>query len=235
MLTVARRPGDPVGFKLHWPFLPDRGNQYHALKVPYGADIWNPKRREWEPWIDRTMTSQQSAEATDAGGKRLQVAEIKLSAPRAGVYRLGFDRGGDLCGVSSLGFDPVSGKSQQVVGFTFLGTPDGHTQSPAYFYIPKGTRSLDFEIWDRNGGKTLVLHKGLPATRPALSRKLDVSRTGAHVIALEPGEDGTVAALHSNGFRFPFLYSIPTLWAKSPGALLVPRAIATADGLTPVD
>lgn len=235
MLVRATRPGDPVGFLLHWPYLPESGNQYHAVQVPYGADIWNPERRAWEEWIDPTQTVQPSREVTAENGKRLQVAEIRQAAPRAGTYRFRFSRGGDLCNITSLGFDPVAGKAGQATGFTFNVMARGHTQSPSYFYIPKGTRSLDFEIWDPHGGKTLVLHKGLPADGAAVARRIDVSTRGPHVIPLEPGEDGTVAALHSNGFAFPYLYSIPVLWAKSPGALLVPRAIAQADGLTVVE
>ena len=35
-----------------------------------------------------------------------------------------------------------------------------------------------------------------------------------------------------SAFYVPLLHSAPTLWARSPGSLLVPRAIAVADGLT---
>ena len=121
------------------------------------------------------------------------------------------------------------------MGFTFNSMANGLSQSSAYFYIPKGTRSLDFEVWDRNGSKTLFLHKGLPSGGAVVTRKLDVGKRGPHVIPLEPGEDGTVAMLFGRGFAFPYLYSVPLLWAKSPGALLVPRAIAIADGLTIVE
>ena len=44
--------------------------------------------------------------------------------------------------------------------------------------------------------------------------------------------DGSLAMIQGDNFFFPFVYSVPTLWAKSPGALLVPRGIAEADGLT---
>jgi len=235
-LVRAERPGDTVGFKLQWPFKPDRGFAYHAMTVPYGADIWNPESREWEDWIDPTMSEQQSVEATDEKGRRVQVAEIRLTAPRAGVYRFGFTRGGDGSAISSLGYEPVPGQDAPLAaGFTFDCAAGGAARSPFYFYIPKGTRTLDFEIWDRNGGMTLTLFKGLPATHPKVARKLDVSKPGAHRIALEAGEDGTVAALSNHGFQFPYLYSIPLFWAKSPGVLLVPRAIAAADGLTVVE
>lgn len=205
------------------------------MQVPYGADIWNPQRQEWSAWLDPSQTVQASHEVMAENGRRLQVAEIRHAAPRAGVYRFGFMRGGDLCNISSLGFDPVAGKSQQAMGFSFNCLGRGLTQSPSYFYIPKGSRSLDFEIADSHGGKTLVLYKGLPAAGTVVSRRIDVSKRGPHVVPLEPDEDGTVAVLHSNGFVFPYLYAIPMLWAKSPGALLVPRAIAAADGLRVIE
>jgi hypothetical protein len=237
-MEVATEKGEEIGFKLFWPCRPiwcPEGGQYAAMKVPYGAEVWNPEKKEWELWIDRTMTTQLSVEMPAPDGKNWkswQVAEIRLKAPRPGVYRFGFDIAGDAGGLCSLGYDPRTEKSERTLGFTFTGSISGLTQNPSYFYIPKGTRSLDFEIWDPNAGKTLVLYKGLPSAKPTVSRTLDVSKRGSHVIPLEPGEDGTVAELQSNGFDFPYMYSIPAIWAKSPGALMVPRAIARADGLT---
>jgi len=72
----------------------------------------------------------------------------------------------------------------------------------------------------------------LPARKPVLSRKIDIGEMKTYTIALQPGEAGTVAKMSSDGFLFPYLYSVPSLWAKCPGALLVPRGIAEADGLT---
>ena len=106
------------------------------------------------------------------------------------------------------------------------------TQSPTYIYIPKGTRTLDLEVWDSYGAKTVTLHTSLPPTRANISRKVDVSARRTHRVPLKPEETGNLAVIHGNGFAFPYLYSIPLLWAKSPGQLLVPREIAIADGLT---
>jgi len=41
--------------------------------------------------------------------------------------------------------------------------------------------------------------------------------------------------LQSSVIHFPYLYSVPMLWAKSPPALLVPRKIAESDGLTIIE
>jgi hypothetical protein len=109
----------------------------------------------------------------------------------------------------------------------------GLTQAPSYFYIPKGTGSIDLDVWDGPDTKTLTAYTGL-VTQDAGTphREVDISGRGTHRIALQAGEDGTIAMLSQNGFAFPYLHSIPQLWAMSPDELMVPRAIAQADGLT---
>ncbi|NQU10299.1 hypothetical protein HQ590_05890 [bacterium] len=230
-LMVARQKEDPIGFKLSWPFNPN-DNYYVAKKLPYGVDIWDPVQKVWEPWVDKTMIVQQSVAVTNAQGGVIQVVDVQLKAPRAGTYRFDIGYGGNASSLASCVYDPVTGKHAAPVGFTYFTGAEGHTQSPVYLYIPKGTKSLDLEVWDTYGNKFLHLYQGLPAAKPALSRKVDISKMGTHTIALEPGEDGAVAMISANGFAFPFLYSVPTLWAKCPAVLLVPRAIAEADGLT---
>ena len=108
----------------------------------------------------------------------------------------------------------------------------GHTQSAAWFYIPKGTKTVDLEVWDSNGKKELTFYSGLPSTGLKKGRVVDVGKRGTHVAKLEPGEDGSLISVYGGGFYFPYLYSVPMLWAKSPQALLVPRSIAQADRLT---
>jgi hypothetical protein len=44
-----------------------------------------------------------------------------------------------------------------------------------------------------------------------------------------------VAQIAGNGFSFPLLYSVPQVWAKCPAELMVPRAVAAADGLQIAD
>jgi len=78
----------------------------------------------------------------------------------------------------------------------------------------------------------LSFHTGLPSTGMQKTRTVEVSEQGTHTVALEPGEDGSFAMLKSSVINFPYLYSVPMFWAKSPSALLVPRAVAAADGLT---
>ena len=114
---------------------------------------------------------------------------------------------------------------------TFAERPRGLTQDPTYFYIPQGTKSLDLEVWDAHNRKTIQLYKGTSEKGLIKSRDVDVSRRGTHRIELQPGEAGNLARVSGNGFAFPLLYSVPQLWAKCPAELLVPRRVATADGL----
>lgn len=233
--TVARKSGDRIGFKLSWPYNPDDG-YYRQRDVTYGIDIWNPLNRKWEAFVDKTMVKQPSQERQMPDGKLIQEVDVDLKAPRAGTYRFDIGYGGNYAYLSSLGFDVTTGKYTSQQPFSYTGTVEGLTQSNAYFYIPRGTRSIDLEVWDNYKGKTLVLFKGgSPAMKPQESRRIEIGEQRTYVIPLLPGEDGTVAQILGNGFAFPFCYSIPFIWAKSPAALLVPRGVARADGLTIVD
>ncbi|MHB9110831.1 MAG: beta-N-acetylhexosaminidase family protein [Armatimonadota bacterium] len=229
--TVVGAKGEEIGFKLWWPFNPNDG-YYRAREVPYGVDIWNPAAKKWESWIDETMTKCQSVEVKKADGNSIQLAEVRLKAPRPGTYRFSVGRGGNLSQLASLDVDVLSGRYDTCRPFSYYTNAEGLTQSAVYLYIPKGTKSVDLEVWDTYGHKFLTLYTGLPSAGLKESRKVDIGKMGTHAITLNPGEDGTVAMISGNGFAFPYLYSLPTLWAKSPRALLVPRGIAKADGLT---
>ncbi len=232
---VAPEKGAELGFRLTWPFNP-KDNYYIAKKVPYGVEIWDPAAKAWTPWIDKTMTTQPSVEVRNAKGALLQVVDVKLEAPRAGTYRFSIGYGGNLSLLSSRDYDPLTGAmgSDAKAGFTYYTQAPGLTQSGVWIYLPKGTKTLDLDVWDNAKAKTVTLYRGLPETEMKISRKVDIGAMGVHRVALEPGEDGSMALIHGNGFAFPLLYSVPSLWAKSPGALLVPRAVAEADGLTMV-
>ena len=67
------------------------------------------------------------------------------------------------------------------------------------------------------------------------TRKLDIHEFGLHRITLEASEDGSLGLIEQNGFAVPYFYSVPDYWVKSPSALLMPRAVARADGLTVVE
>ncbi|MEO6847176.1 MAG: hypothetical protein ABI254_07950, partial [Chthoniobacterales bacterium] len=223
-----------IGFKLFWPYNPD-DTAYIAKKVSYGVEIWDALHHTWTPWLDKTTTDKQSVEMTNPQGKTLQVVDVQLKAPQAGTYRFWVGFGGNLSHLASPEYDPQTEKYAKPMAFTFFNGAEGLTQSGVYVYIPKGTKSFDLDVTDPTNVKFVTFYTGLPGTRMAVTRKEDIGSMGTHVIPLQPGEDGSIALIEGNNFNFPFLYSIPSLWAKSPTALLVPRAIAEADGLTPMD
>ena len=233
--TVATKPGEDIGFKLFWPWIPERPG-YQNLMCSYGINRWNPKMKEWEQVVDRTMTSIPSQPAPGPKGKKYQHQLVEVRHPVAlpGTYRIFIDQRTILSSnLTSLDYDLASQSySGESHGFIFSDNMTGHTQSPAFIYVPKGTRSLDLEVWDNNGKKQVTFHTGLPSTGLTKTRTVDVGKRGTHVIPLKPGEDGSLIAISGSGFYFPYLYSIPQFWAKTPAALLVPRRIAEADELT---
>ena len=237
ILNVAVRPGQQLGFQLSWPRDPTGKDGYYiARNLQYGVDFWNPVTRAWDSLIDPSMTTQSSREIdTVFDGSKRHVAEVRYAAPSPGTYRFNFGHGGNLGYLAGLDFDLATGKfkpGEPGVGFSSTSNIDGLTQEPVYIYIPAGTRSLDLEVWDSYKQKTVTLYQSWrgQATLPA-SRVVDISARQTHRIALQKGEDGSLARIDSNGFAFPFLYSVPGYWSKSPHQLLVPKAIVNADVL----
>jgi hypothetical protein len=230
--TFASTPGQEIGFKLSWPWVPENRG-YQDLACFYGISRWNPKIKEWEQIVDRTMTSIRSQPVPGPKGEKYQLVEMRYPVALAGTYRIFIDDGSYSSHLTSLDYDlesrSYSGESH---GFTFSDNLDGHTQSPVFVYVPKETKSLDLEVWDENGKKQVAFYTGLPSTELIKTRTVEIGKRGTHVIELEAGEDGSLISISGSGFYFPYLYSIPQLWAKTPSALLVPRSIAEADGLT---
>ncbi len=234
VLTHAH-PGGEIGFKLFWPYDPE-DRHAREMKVSFGASRWNPSAREWELVVDETMTDLESRPYPSAEAPTYQLVEARHPVPVAGIYRISIGIGANASSLASLNYDPLrkayTGASP---GFTFPDNFNGATQGPAWVYIPKGTPSLDLEVWDSGTNKTLTLHTLSPTGGQLIpKRTVDIGRRGTHIINLMPGEDGSLASISGSGFNFPHLYSIPQLWAKSPSALLIPREIAVADGLTPM-
>jgi hypothetical protein len=235
-LCVASQAGEEIGFQLYWPADPTGRDAYYiARDVTYGISRWNAGTGTWDELVDKTMTAQPSEVIQLPGNERQHhLAAIRYQAPAAGTYRFEIGRGGNLSFLTDLGWSSKDNRHTGGQSLTFDCNATGLTQSPAYIYIPKGTKSLDLEVWDSHGKKTVTLYKSARPSRGTVSRQVDVSARQTHRITLEPEETGTIAEISGNGFAFPYLYSVPMLWSKSPGQLVVPRAIAEADGLTPL-
>lgn len=231
-LTFARG-GGMIGFRFLWPAKDTSPGFYGPKEVPYGIDYWNPASRQWEPIVDvtRSLAASTLVEETFDGNPR-HLVEVRHSAARTGTYRIEVGRGGLACYLSSPGYDVATNEFTDRVPHTYFDRPRGHTQEPVHLYLPKGTKTLDLEVWDSYDKKQLQLFRGIDAKGLIPSRTVDISRRGTHRITLEPGEDGNLARIGGNGFAVPVLYSVPNLWAKSAPELLIPRAIAKADGLS---
>jgi hypothetical protein len=234
-LTTAQA-GEDVGFIFLWPANDESLRFYGPKDVPYGIEHWDAAQRQWTSIVDVMETTAASKRLTAThDGKPRHVVEVRVSAPRSGAYRIEVGRGGFLANLASLGYDVERGEFSIRRPQTYFSRLTGLTQDPAWIYVPKGTKSLDLETWDRTTRRDLQLYRGLGPKGPIPSRTVDISRRGTHRIAIEAGEDGGLARISGNGFAFPLLYSVPSLWAKCPAELLVPRAIVEADGLKKAD
>jgi hypothetical protein len=227
-LTIAKVPGAEIGFKMYWPW--HKGDRlYGTFDVPYGISHWNVKTQAWDDLVDMATTSQKSELTAEPNA--LQVVTVRYKAPSAGTYRIDVGPGGMLAHLTSLEYNVLTREYSAPHPQTYFKNQDGLTQPSTFVYIPKGTRSFDLEVWAA-GNQVVLFHRSLPAAGFAATRQVNISGQGTHTIALEPGEDGNIVECAGDNFGFPFLYSVPQLWAKSPSALLVPRAVAKADGLT---
>jgi hypothetical protein len=233
-MTVARA-GGPIGFRFSWPDGAEL-RFYGPKDVPYGIDYWDKAARRWTPIVDVTMTTVASQPIkTLKDGRVRHVAEVRHVATQAGTYRIEVGRGGFLATLGGLGYDVAAASFESRPPQTYNARPPGLTQDPAFIYSPKGTKSLDLEVWNAPTRKLLQLYRGVSEKGLTPSREIDISSRGTHRIALEAGEDGNLARISGNGFWFPLIYSVPAYWAKCPAELVIPRAIAEADGLKIVE
>jgi len=228
-LTIASKGGEEIGCILYWQYKAD-DKKYQQYDVSCTVSRWNAQKREWE---DRIFTTTKPSTLIDAeGGKQYHAVEMRFAAPSPGTYQITLKNGAPVASLTTLAYDLKTNSHTGARGHTYLQTLRGsYGQTPACFYIPKGTKSIDLETWVALGHAKLHLHTGLPATELKRTRTVDITKVGTHSVLLQAGEDGSIAIVESGGFAFPHLYSVPILWAKTPAELLLPRSIAKADGL----
>ncbi|MFA7335057.1 MAG: hypothetical protein WC130_12310, partial [Kiritimatiellia bacterium] len=246
-LSRANRAGETIGFQVCWS-----DTTSEAYRLPYGISKWDTTLKQWTSVWSGTADSVSTTgpafvTSTNPQGQCRRIIAA-YTAPSAGLYR--FDVGSISYAFSptpiglinirlaTLDYDLASNTysgasvSQGLSCSRYADT--GPAPSYAYFYIPKGTASLDMEVWSAMAAKIIELHTGLPGTGNwTRTRDVDVTALGTHRIPLNPGEDGSVAGIKQAIFQIPNFYSIPMVWATSPSLLMVPKDIAVADGLTP--
>ncbi|MFA5343012.1 MAG: Ig-like domain-containing protein [Kiritimatiellia bacterium] len=244
-MSRAYQAGDVIGFQIAWT-----ATNPTPIKMSYSGSRWDAAHKQW--------TNTWSGEATSVFTNALtngilrdihlsnpegkcQLIVKKFSAPVAGLYRF------DIPTIYLPGVRVyMTTPDYDVASDTFSGAsiPRGFTCGQnrredaavgnMYFYIPKGTTSLDLEVWAITGSHVIYLYKGLPGNGDwTPTRTIDISTLGTHRIPLEPGEAGSVARMIASDCAVQMFYSIPNLWATSPSLLMAPRGIVAADGLTP--
>ncbi len=230
--TIATREGEEIGFRMVWPEELPKRKPNSARDVAYGVSRWDAQAKEWRQEVDLTQTEVPATRVEREDGSAWFVAEGRYKAPAAGTYLVEVGPGAVASRLTSLDYDLQRETARGTGGQTYAIPLEGSTLTPRlwYFYLPKGTRHLHLESTSR-GTITVELRKGLPGGEWSAGRRIQLRDWGVKRIALREGEDGSVAVLESKAM--PYLYSVPMLSAKTPAALLIPRAVAEADGLLP--
>jgi hypothetical protein len=235
------RRGQTIGAKIYW-------RTDSTIAPAFRVERWNGAGR-WDVLIRRAAGTQLNAVVAADGRDRYECV-VTYPVTVKGTYRFTVYSSAFEVVVTQLSYDVAAGTVGTIAPLCFAeDLASGYTQT-AYMYIPKGTRSLDFDYWAQDTHRwrfriyrsllpsplTLafdqiigdeVLRAGCPPPGPR-DRYL---KRGTHSILLPAGTDGTVMELEANGFEMPLFHSIPMLSAKAPDQLLVPTKIAIADGL----
>jgi hypothetical protein len=231
--TRAERTGEKIGFRCFWPYVPDNRTSAQRI-VDYRIEAWNSTAQRWQS-VSGANARVVSQSVTRDDGTLRQSADVALAAPRAGVYRFRVGQSGTNSSIAPWDFDVANDASVSSSTMSYTSTKRRvEGAGRAWFYIPRGAKQFDVEVSQPKKCR-LIFHTGLPSTGMKESRRVELTNNGAQRILLQSGEDGSLvsveAAIGSTLF-LPHPYSVPCLWARSPDALLVPRAIAIADDLT---
>ncbi|HVW28037.1 MAG TPA: hypothetical protein VHC69_21890 [Polyangiaceae bacterium] len=244
ILQSASAAGATLGLKIFRPY-PASDRQ-----VFYSVDYWDSSNKKWVSELSGLETFVVSQQANWTFGGRTQPVEliaITYQAPAVGTYRFTLQLGQTMGNyLASLGYNldtatytPGTGTS------TAFGTPQLFYPANAGFwaYVPKGTSQLVLENGFVGSFKGLTgsvdFYKGLPSTGMTYSRNVTFPSSGVAAIPVNTDEQGSLVHIrNSNNVgnateMMVKLYSVPGVYAQDYPEVLVPRAIATADGLTP--
>lgn len=185
-----------------------------ALTIIPGTIAWYRDRAPAR-W---TVTDRESKRI--AGGKLPldgQPHSIEVKVARPGLYSFEFDDSG-----AGWQIKVAPGRSATIVLDRARTFHHAGWMQPMYFYVPKGTRELQY-YW--SGGPHWI-------HGPDGAKLKEVETSGAFVrIPVPEGADGKTWHFTRLALGHLWFFNAPNYLAASPAALLVPREIAEKDGL----
>jgi len=122
-------------------------------------------------------------------------------------------------------------ESKAKPAFTFNEVIPAYTAGDWWFYVPKGTTTLDLQ-YSTDGTRNVTIYKRSGSGFVVSRGPLPLVDAGVKRVPLTPDEVAAGCLASFTKAPPPYFYSIPSLWAKSQSQLLVPRKIAERDGLT---
>jgi hypothetical protein len=144
--------------------------------------------------------------------------KLEFKVPGPGFYFFDFADSGAGWSISAGPERSISIPLKRDRGYSHQGT-----MPPLYFYVPKGTRQIEY-FWA--GGA----HKVVGPDKKVVQ---EVKTNGDFVIVTVPdGMDGKVWSFAQFALGRLWFFNIPNYVAATPNALLIPREVVQADGLT---
>lgn len=195
-----------------------RGEAVRFRLIPYAVERYLSRTRQWR--------------LTDAAGKTVDSGDVRFSSisaaipvqvpvPRAGTYEL------VILDVANGGLTVEPDTAMPAVVKLVPGEALSHRMFKQgwFFYVPKGTKELIFYAEPVNGAVAIT-----GPDNKELFRSAERAERFIHlpVPAAAAGRVWRVNASHIGRFC---LLNVPPLLAPSPSRLLVPREVATRDGL----
>ena len=191
-----------------------RGGEPLELTVVTGVIAWYRDRPEAAYTISDAVGKEMTKGRLPQDGQEHRLA---VKVPGAGLYWLDFDDQAAGWSIMIAAGRPATLAIERSLRPAHL----GHMQ-PMYFYVPKGTREIQY-YWE-----------GLPheINGPDGKRLAGISSRGELVrVAVPADSDGRAWSFSKLCLGRLWFFNLPNYLAASPDALLVPREVMTKDHL----
>lgn len=141
--------------------------------------------------------------------------EIRFPPPKAGVYLLDVNDSGAAFGVSAAAETPITLLLERARPVRHL----GQFQEPVFFFVPKGTRRLQF-YWEGGKLKPRLFN-------PQGQQVAEITENGKYItIDIPAGTDGQPWHFRRFAPKQFWMVNAPNFLAASPSSLIVPRDAA---------